>query len=161
LPTGEKDANCDGLTGPSGPVLHDDKIYFAAGVFPLEGVFLYALDAETGKVVWLNDDCGYLFGQHPHNAESLGGITPQGYVAIGGNELVVPCGQALPARFDVRSGKLVSFVLPKPGRLPGGWFASPCRPSVGNDQKVVRKVSMSTNLSSSAWSQDSFGLCEK
>jgi len=107
-----------------GPVLHDGKIYFAAGVFPFEGVFLYALDAETGKVVWLNDGCGYLYGQHPHDAKSLGGITPQGYLAIGGNELIVPCGQATPARFDLQSGKLLSFELPKPGRLPGGWFAS-------------------------------------
>jgi len=107
-----------------GPALHDGKIYFAAGVFPFEGVFLYSLDAETGSVVWLNDECGSLFGQHPHNAESLGGITPQGYLIISGNELIVPCGQAMPARFELQSGKLLSFALPKPGRLPGGWFAS-------------------------------------
>ncbi len=107
-----------------GPVLHDGKLYFAAGVFPFEGVFLYALDAETGQVVWLNDDCGYLYGQHPHDAQSLGGVTPQGYLVVSGNELIVPCGQAVPARFDRQSGRLVSFELPKPGRLPGGWFAS-------------------------------------
>ena len=107
-----------------GPVLHDEKIYFAAGVWPFEGVFVYSLDAETGQVVWLNDDCAYIYGQHPHNAKSLGGLTPQGYLVVSGNELVVPCGQALPARFDVQSGKLLSFELPKPGRMPGGWFAA-------------------------------------
>jgi outer membrane protein assembly factor BamB len=107
-----------------GPVLDDGKIYFAAGVFPFEGVFIYSLDAETGRVVWLNDRCGYLYGQHPHNAESLGGITPQGYLVVSGNELIVPCGQAVPARFDLRDGKLLSFELPKPGRRPGGWFVS-------------------------------------
>ena len=107
-----------------GPVLHDGKIYFAAGMWPFEGVFLYSLDAETGRVVWLNDDCGYVYGQHPHAAESLGGVTPQGYLVVSGNELIVPCGQAVPAHFDVRSGKLLSFVLPRPGRLPGGWFTS-------------------------------------
>ncbi|MHC4403491.1 MAG: outer membrane protein assembly factor BamB family protein, partial [Planctomycetota bacterium] len=107
-----------------GPVLHDGKIHFAAGVWPFEGVFLYALDAETGKVIWLNDDSGYLYGQQPHDAESLGGVTPQGYLVVVGNELIVPCGQAMPARFDLQSGKLLSFELPKPGRLPGGWFAS-------------------------------------
>lgn len=107
-----------------GPVLDDGKIYFAAGVWPAEGIFLYALDAETGKVVWLNDQSGYLYGQQPHNAESLGGLTPQGYLVISGNELIVPCGQAMPARFDLQTGKLLSFELPKAGRLPGGWFAS-------------------------------------
>jgi len=107
-----------------GPVLHDGKIYFAAGVWPFEGVFLYSLDAETGRVVWLNDDCGYVYGQHPHAAKSLGGVTPQGYLVVNGNELVVPCGQAVPAHFDVRSGKLLSLVLPRPGRIPGGWFTS-------------------------------------
>ncbi len=107
-----------------GPVLHDGKIFFAAGVWPFEGVFLYSLDAETGQLVWLNDDCGYIYGQHPHNAESLGGVTPQGYLVVSGNELIVPCGQAVPAHFDVRTGKLLSFVLPRPGRLPGGWFTS-------------------------------------
>ena len=107
-----------------GPVLHDGRIYFAAGVWPFEGVFLYSLDAQTGKVVWLNDESGYLYGPQPHGAESLGGLTPQGYLVVVGKQLIVPCGQAVPARFDLETGKLLSFELPKPGRLPGGWFAS-------------------------------------
>jgi outer membrane protein assembly factor BamB len=107
-----------------GPVLADGKIYFAAGVWPMEGVFIYCLDAETGKLVWRNDESSFIFGQHPHAAESLGGVTPQGYLVINGDELIVPCGQAFPARFDLQTGKLISFELPKPGRLPGGWFAS-------------------------------------
>jgi outer membrane protein assembly factor BamB len=107
-----------------GPVLDNGRIYFAAGVWPFEGVFLYSLDAETGEVIWLNDDSGYLYGPQPHGAESLGGITPQGYLVVVGNQLIVPCGQAMPARFDLQTGKLLFFELPKPGRLPGGWFAS-------------------------------------
>ncbi len=107
-----------------GPVLHEGRLYFAAGVWPFEGIFIYSLDAQTGKVAWLNDESGYLFGQQPHAAESLGGLTPQGYLVVLGNQLVVPCGQALPATFDLKTGKLLSFELPKPGRQPGGWFAS-------------------------------------
>jgi outer membrane protein assembly factor BamB len=107
-----------------GPVLHEGKVYFAAGVFPFEGVFVYCLEAETGNVVWRNDESGYLYGIHPHGAESIGGVTPQGYLVVAGNELIVPCGQGVPARFDLATGKLLSFELPKPGRLPGGWFAS-------------------------------------
>ena len=45
-------------------------------------------------------------------------------MVVNGNELIVPCGQALPARFDLRTGRLASFELPKPGRRPGGWFVS-------------------------------------
>ena len=107
-----------------GPVLHEGKVYFAAGVWPFEGIFLYSLDAETGEVVWLNDGSGHLYAPHPHNTQALGGLTPQGYLVVNGGELVVPCGQAVPARFDLKTGKLLSFELPKPGRVPGGWFAS-------------------------------------
>ena len=49
-----------------GPVLADETIYFAAGVWPLEGVFVYALDAQSGRVKWVNDRCGTLYGQQPH-----------------------------------------------------------------------------------------------
>lgn len=107
-----------------GPVLHEGRVYFAAGVWPFEGVFIYALEATTGEVVWRNDESGYLYGQHPHAAEALGGVTPQGYLVINGDELIVPCGQALPARYDLATGKLLAFELPRPGRRPGGWFAS-------------------------------------
>jgi hypothetical protein len=107
-----------------GPVLHEGRIYFAAGVWSFEGVFVYCLDAKTGEVIWRNDESGFVYGQHPHAAEAFGGLTPQGYLVVNGDELVVPCGQAFPARFDLASGKLRSFELPKPGRLPGGWFAS-------------------------------------
>jgi len=107
-----------------GPVLHQNRIYFAAGVWPSEGVFVYAVDAETGQQIWRNDRGSFLFGVHPHGATAIGGITPQGYLLVHGNELVVPCGTAYPATFDLATGQLKSFQLPEPGRLPGGWFAA-------------------------------------
>ncbi len=110
-----------------GPVIADDVVYFAAGVWSFEGVFVYALDANTGELRWLNDRTGYIYGQHPHATEAFGGITPQGYLVVAGNELIVPCGSALPARFDRRTGKLKSFELPKAGRSPGGWFTAQAR----------------------------------
>ena len=39
-----------------GPVLADGTIYFAAGLWPNEGVFVYAVDAATGRQVWVNDE---------------------------------------------------------------------------------------------------------
>ncbi|QDT28686.1 Alcohol dehydrogenase [cytochrome c] precursor [Gimesia panareensis] len=107
-----------------GPVIEDDTLYFAAGVWPFEGVFIYALDPETGVVKWVNDRLGFIYGQHPHAAEAFGGITPQGYLVIAGEELIVPCGTAFPARINKRTGELIKFELPKPGRTPGGWFAA-------------------------------------
>ncbi len=107
-----------------GPVLHAGRVYFAAGVWPLEGVFIYCLDAATGREVWLNDRLSYLYGVHPHQAEAFGGVAPQGYLLVDGADLVVPCSSAYPARLDLATGKLKDFALPAAGRLPGGWFAS-------------------------------------
>ncbi|MDF1810736.1 MAG: PQQ-binding-like beta-propeller repeat protein [Verrucomicrobiales bacterium] len=107
-----------------GPVIQNGNIYFAAGVWPFEGVFIYSLDATTGKVNWLNDSCGYIYGIHPHNAEAYGGLAPQGYLLVNGDELIVPGSSAYPARFDLHTGKLLDFQLPAAGRKPGGWFVS-------------------------------------
>lgn len=107
-----------------GPVLHDGRVYFAAGVWPIEGVFIYCLDAATGREVWLNDRLSYIYGVHPHQAEAFGGVAPQGYLLVDGADLVVPCSSAYPARLDLATGKLKDFALPAAGRLPGGWFAA-------------------------------------
>ena len=106
-----------------GPVLADETVYFAAGVWPVEGVFVYALDARSGKVVWVNDRCGTLYGDQPHpGAEALGGLSPQGYLLVNGDKLLVPCGAGRPATLDRHSGELLDFTLPSEGRVPGGWF---------------------------------------
>lgn len=107
-----------------GPVIAEGKVYFAAGVWPFEGVFVYAVDIESGDVLWRNDRMGYLFGQQPHNTEAIGGLAPQGYLLVNGDELVVPCSTAYPARLNRHTGELIEFELPGPGRLPGGWFAT-------------------------------------
>ena len=106
-----------------GPVLADETLYFAAGVWPLEGVFVYALNAWSGQVEWVNDRCGTLYGKQPHvGAEALGGLSPQGYLLVNGDKLLVPCGAARPATFDRHSGELLDFTLPSEGTVPGGWF---------------------------------------
>ena len=127
-----------------GPVLADGTVYFAAGVWPSEGVFIYALEAETGSVVWVNDRVGSLYGRQPHGAQALGGLTPQGYLAVNGDELVVPCGAAMPARFDRASGKLNSFSLPAEGRVPGGWFLATDSPEAKEARRG--KVSLDSDV---------------
>lgn len=107
-----------------GPVVADNTVYFAAGVWSFEGVFVYALDADSGDIRWINDRCGFLYGVHPHDARAFGGLTPQGYLLVQEDDLVVPCGTAVPAIFDRHSGELKSFELPRAGRAPGGWFTA-------------------------------------
>lgn len=120
-----------------GPVLHDDRVYFAAGVWPLEGTFVFCVDAKSGEVIWRNDETSYRYGAQPHNAEAQGGLAPQGYLLIDGDDLVVPSSQAYPARFDMETGELKEFELPAAGRLPGGWFAS--TPAAKEAQKLKRR----------------------
>ena len=120
-----------------GPVLNDDRVYFAAGVWPFEGVFIYCLDAATGRQIWINDSSGHLYGQQPHNAVALGGIAPQGYLLIDGEDLVVPSSNAYPGRFDLKTGVLKDFKLPLGGRYPGGWYAS--LPGKSAQKKTKRK----------------------
>ena len=86
-----------------------------------------AQDAATGDVRWVNDRTGFLYGQHPHAAEALGGLTPQGYLAIVGDKLVVPCGTQLPAFFDLKTGERPLYTMGWGGRngLPkGSWLPS-------------------------------------
>jgi len=105
-----------------GPVLKNGRIYFAAGIWPFEGIFVYALDAATGKVIWLNDRSGSLFLGHPHRAWSFGGPSLQGYLLVNGNDLLVPNGTGgVPAYFDIDTGELRAFCH-LANRIPGSWF---------------------------------------
>ncbi|MBT3198595.1 MAG: PQQ-binding-like beta-propeller repeat protein [Phycisphaerales bacterium] len=107
-----------------GPVLVNGRVYFAAGVWPFEGIFVCALDAATGRRIWVNDKCGSMYIKHPHGAMAFGGLAPQGYLAVHKDELIVPCSRAFPAYFDLATGKLNSFAFGHGGHgsLPGGWF---------------------------------------
>ena len=107
-----------------GPVVADGQVYFAAGVWPFEGVFVLAMDIKTGEVFWRNERLGYLFGQQPHDTQAIGGLAPQGYLIVNKDEVIVPCSTAYPARLNRETGELIDFKLPAPGRLPGGWFAA-------------------------------------
>ncbi len=97
------------------PVVKDGVVYFAAGVWPLHGVFIYALDAESGDVVWVNDttssDYRKLF-----RGPSYGGIAPQGYIAAGKDRLVVAGGRTPPVFLDRHTGEFLDehFTTEKP-----------------------------------------------
>ncbi|MCI0358629.1 MAG: PQQ-binding-like beta-propeller repeat protein, partial [Planctomycetaceae bacterium] len=102
------------------PVMADGKIYFAAGVWPFMGIFLHALDARTGAVVWTNDGDGSMYMKQPHNADSFAGVAPQGPLAAIGQKLLVPGGRSVPACYDRATGKLLYYQLAENAKRGGG-----------------------------------------
>ncbi|MHB8900915.1 MAG: outer membrane protein assembly factor BamB family protein [Thermoguttaceae bacterium] len=113
-----------------GPVVADGVVYFAAGIWPSEGIFIYAVETKTGKVLWCNDQTGSLWMAQPHpTANAASGVSAQGYLALAGDKLLVPTGRAVPAVFDRKTGQLLYFHLQKNGHEGGadivaadGWF---------------------------------------
>ena len=92
-----------------GPVVRDGHVYCAAGIWPFMGVFIYALDAETGKVVWVNDQTGAHYNLQPHSGPGFGGVAPQGALVATKEVLVVPGGRSIPAAFNRQTGSLMYF----------------------------------------------------
>lgn len=93
----------------SGPVAADGTVYFSASLWPFMGIFIHAVDAETGEIQWTNSTMGSQYMTHPHNADSFGSVVPQGYMALAGDKLLVPGGRSLPAIFDRHTGELEHF----------------------------------------------------
>jgi outer membrane protein assembly factor BamB len=107
-----------------GPVIREGKVYFAASIWPFMGTFLYSLDAETGKVVWVNDGTGADFIKQPHSASSFAGVAPQGALVATKDTLLVPGGRSVPAGFDLATGALRYFHLNDGGKGNGGSFVA-------------------------------------
>jgi outer membrane protein assembly factor BamB len=103
-----------------GPAVVGDVVYFGAGIWPSEGIYLYAVDAATGKVLWCNDTSGSIEMNQPHpTARARSGVAAQGYLVADEGRLFVPTGRAVPALFDRASGEFRSFPLQQYGKLGG------------------------------------------
>jgi outer membrane protein assembly factor BamB len=96
-------------------LVDDDVVYFGAGVFPYEGLYICALKADDGTVIWKNDT----IGDHAHEL-NYGGISPQSYLVASENVLYVPSGRAMPAAFDRESGEFLYYCSPG-GKVGGTW----------------------------------------
>lgn len=94
-----------------GPVVEDGVVYFGSGIWPTLGVFVFAADAETGELIWTNSNSHQLPDTRiDHNYLHEAGISPQGHMAIHGNNLIVANGRSMPARLDRETGELRHFV---------------------------------------------------
>jgi len=82
-------------------------VYFCAGLFPMEGVVMGALDARDGTVQWTA------------NPE---GLSPQGYLLASPSRLYAPRGRIAPAVFDRSDGRLLG-ALQKAFSGEGGTYA--------------------------------------
>ena len=102
------------------PVVADGTVYFAASIWPFMGIFIHALDARTGAVVWTNDGDGSLYMKQPHNTDAFAGVAPQGPMVALGDRLLVPGGRSIPACLDRRTGKLMRYQLAENGKRGGG-----------------------------------------
>jgi len=107
-----------------GPVVEDGVVYFAASIWPFMGIFIYALDAETGEIIWVNDAEGSRYMPQPHNAPSFAGIAPQGAMTISGNRLLISGGRTVPSCFDKTTGEFLYYELLASGKTGGSFVAA-------------------------------------
>lgn len=99
----------------TGVLVDDGVVYFAAGIFPYEGLYICALDAGDGSVVWKNDT----IGDRAHEME-FGGISPHGYLLASRDIIYVPSGRSMPAAFDRKTGEFLYCAAPG-GKRGGCW----------------------------------------
>ncbi len=131
-----------------GPVIRDGSVYYAASIWPMMGTFLYALDAETGAVQWVNDSTGSQYIKQPHSAPSFAGVAPQGAMSATSEHLIVPGGRSVPAVFNRHDGSLRYFEINAGGKGTGGSFvaADELRFYVHTRKKGVRAFDLQTGL---------------
>jgi len=105
-----------------GVAVRDGIAYFGAGNWPEEDVYIRAVEAESGKPVWCNDNTGALEIDQPHMVcFSRGGVIAQGYLAVTEDNVLVATGRSTPAVFDRKSGGFRYFHLSRyGGKTPWG-----------------------------------------
>jgi outer membrane protein assembly factor BamB len=87
----------------AGVLVADGVAYAAAGIANYDGTYVYALDAETGRVKWCNDTSGHL------NPRARSGVSLQGHMLLTGGKLYIAGGNAVsPAIYDTKDGKCLN-----------------------------------------------------
>ena len=104
-----------------GPVIRDGIVYFAAGIWQSDGIFLLAIDAESGRELWRNDEAGKIYMPQPHGGANgrerrLGaGVSRRHGGASCWCRRAAPCPPALPAQ----DGQFLYYHLQANGHIGG------------------------------------------
>ncbi len=81
-------------------ILIDDGIaYFGAGVFPHENIYLLAVNAADGSVIWKQDNIS-------QTDAGRNDLSPQGYLLANSDTLFFPSGRSLPAAISRENGEM-------------------------------------------------------
>lgn len=104
-----------------GIVIKDNIIYTAASIFPMMGTFIYAINADTGEIIWKNEGTGSNYILQPHRSPAFADVAPQGTFAISGDKLLVAGGRSVPAAFDLETGEELYYQLAKSGKTGGSF----------------------------------------
>ncbi len=107
-----------------GVVIYENTVYFAASIWPFMGTFIYALDAETGRVIWRNEGTGADYQRQPHNSPAFAGVAPQGVLVALTDRLLIPGGRSVPACFDRRTGGLLYYRLAEYNKTGGAFVCA-------------------------------------
>jgi len=87
----------------SGVLVEDGTAYVAAGIVNYDGIYVYALDAETGKLKWQNNSSGHL------DPQAHSGVSVQGHLLLNDGKLYLAGGNAVsPAVYDIEDGKCLN-----------------------------------------------------
>lgn len=110
----------------SGVAVENGVVYFSAGMWPTDGVYLYALKAEDGTVVWKSLEYATRYQRLPHPPSSAFlSVAPQGSIVGHKGQFFLPTGRNVPAAFDLSTGKM-QYYHSQPdnwgNRWGGTWF---------------------------------------
>lgn len=87
----------------SGVAVEDGVAYVAAGIANYDGTYVYALDADTGKLRWQNNSSGHL------DPAARTGVSVQGHLLIYRDKLYLAGGNAVsPGVYTLASGQCLN-----------------------------------------------------
>lgn len=111
----------------TGVIVDNGIAYFCSGLFPNEGVEMYAVKAKDGEIIW----------------KKSADLSPQGYMLASAEKLYIPTGRTTPQVFSRKEGKRVgafggnggTYALLDGGELIYG----------GGDEGELNDLSVKTN----------------
>jgi len=105
----------------TGVLVENGIAYFAAGMVNFDGTYVYAIDAETAKIIWQNNTSGHL------DKRAQCGVNVHGHLLLNDNKLYMAGGTSIsPAIYDITDGRCLNDPnILKTGLIMKNWLISP------------------------------------